>query len=113
MDLEFKMFDLAFATAPELIRELGQRLRTQRLAKSVTQQELAVRAGVSVGAIKKLEATGLTTMDTYVRAVQALGLVDELADFMTLRPTTSIATMEKAQAARRQRVRHPAAGRRP
>ena len=56
------MFDVAFATAPELIRELGQRLRTQRLAKSVTQQELAVRAGVSVGAIKKLEATGLTTM---------------------------------------------------
>ena len=107
------MLDVAFATAPELIRELGQRLRTQRLAKSVTQQELAVRAGVSVGAIKKLEATGLTTMETYVRAVQALGLVDELADFMTLRPTTSIAAMEKAQAAQRQRVRHPAARRRP
>jgi transcriptional regulator with XRE-family HTH domain len=107
------MFDMAFATAPELIRELGHRLRAQRLGKSVTQRELAVHAGVSVGAIKKLEATGLTTMETYVRAVLALGLVDELADFMKLRPTTSIAAMEKAQAAQRQRVRHPAARRRP
>lgn len=103
------MFDIAFATAPEVVRELGQRLRTQRLAKSVTQQELAARAGVSVGAIKKLEATGRTTMETYVRAVQALGLIDDLADFMQLRPTTSIAEMEKAQTAQRQRVRHKAA----
>lgn len=107
------MFDIAFATAPEVVRELGQRLRAQRLAKSVTQQDLAARAGVSVGAIKKLEATGLTTMETFVRAVQALGLIDDLADFMRLRPTTSIAEMEKAQAAQRQRVRHPAAPRPP
>lgn len=102
------MFDVAFATAPELVRELGQRLRAHRLAMSVTQDELAARAGISVGAVKKLEATGLTTLETYVRTVQALGLVDELADFMALRPATSIAAMEKAQAATRLRVRHPA-----
>jgi transcriptional regulator with XRE-family HTH domain len=107
------MFDLAFASAPELVRALGQRLREQRLAKPVTQDELAVRAGISVGAVKKLEATGLTTMETFVRVVQALGLVDELVDFMVLRPTTSIAAMEKAEAAKRRRVRHPVARRRP
>ena len=107
------MFDIAFATAPEVVHELGQRLRAQRLAKFVTQQELAARAGVSVGAIKKLEATGLTTMETYVRAVQALGLIDDLADFMQLRPTISIAEMEKAQTAKRQRVRHSSAPRPP
>ena len=107
------MFDVTFATAPEIVRELGQRLRAQRLAQSVTQEELAARAGVSVGAIKKLEATGLTTMETYVRAAQALGLIDDLVDLMTLRPTTSIAAMEKAQAAKRQRVRHRAAPRQP
>ena len=107
------MFDAAFASAPELVHELGQRLRAQRLAKSVTQDELAARAGITVGAVKKLESTGLTTLETFVRAVQALGLVDELADFMMLRPTTSIAAMEKAQAAKRLRVRHPANRSRP
>ena len=107
------MFDVTFATAPEIVRELGQRLRAQRLAKSVTQEDLAACAGISVGAIKKLEATGRTTMETYVRAAQALGLVDDLVDFMKLRPTTSIAEMEKEQAAKRQRVRHPAAPRQP
>ncbi|MCC4595078.1 helix-turn-helix domain-containing protein [Xanthomonas campestris pv. phormiicola] len=101
------MFDVAFATVPELVETLGQRLRAQRIAQSLTQAELATRAGVSGSAIKTLESTGMTTLETIVRVIQALGLVGELADLLTLKPTTSIAAMEKAQAAQRQRVRHP------
>lgn len=101
------MFDAEFATVPELVQALGQRLRAQRIAKSLTQADLATRAGVSVSAIKKLEATGLTTLETFVRVIQALGLVDELTHLLTLRPTTSIAAMEAAQATPRQRVRRP------
>ena len=103
--------DFAFATAPEILRELGQRMRQQRVAKSLTQEELALKADVSVGAIKKLESTGLTTMDTFVRAVAALGLVDELSNFLALRPSLSIAEMEeRATTAPRKRVRHPKGG---
>lgn len=101
------MLEVAFATVPELVEALGQRLRSQRIAQSLTQAELALRAGVSGSAIKKLESTGMTTLETFVRVIQALGRVDELADLLTLRPTTSIAAMEQAQAAQRQRVRHP------
>ncbi|MBB4219432.1 helix-turn-helix domain-containing protein [Variovorax guangxiensis] len=101
------MLDVAFATVSELVEALGQRLRAQRIAQSLTQAELAQRAGVSGSAIKTLESTGMTTLETFVRVIQALGLVDELADLLTLRPTTSIAAMEQAQAAQRQRVRHP------
>ena len=101
------MFDAEFATLPELVQALGQRLRAQRFAKLLTQAELAARAGVSVSAIKKLEASGLTTLETFVRVIQALGLVDELTHLLTLRPTTSIAAMEAAQDAPRQRVRRP------
>lgn len=101
------MLDLGFATVPEIVQELGLRLREQRLAKSLTQSELAKRAGISVGAVKILESTGRTSMETYVRAGWALGLVDELANFMLVREPTTIASMEKAAAPARKRVRHP------
>ncbi|PPU78209.1 MULTISPECIES: helix-turn-helix domain-containing protein [Xanthomonas] len=101
------MRDVSFATVPELMEVLGQRLRSQRIAQSLTQSELATRAGVSGSAIKTLESTGATTLETMVRIVHALGLVDALADLFSLQPTASIAAMEKAQAAQRQRVRHP------
>ena len=105
------MHDFAFAAAPEILRELGQRMRHQRLAKSLTQEDLALKALVSVGAIKKLESTGLTTMDTFVRTVAALGLVDELSNFLVLRPSGSIAEMEeRATTSPRKRVRHPKEG---
>ena len=101
------MLDLGFATVPEIVQELGRRLREQRLAKSLTQSELAKRAGISVGAVKILESTGRTSMETYVRAVWALGLADELANFMLVPAPMSIAALEKASAPPRQRVRHP------
>ena len=102
------MIDMKFATPDELVRELGSRLRTQRLASRVTQQELAQRAGVALGSIKKLESDGNTTLQTFVRVVQALSLTGDIEDILVLKPHTSIAEMERAVTAPRQRARRPA-----
>jgi len=102
------MIDMKFATPDELVRELGSRLRSQRLASRVTQQELALRAGVALGAVKKLESDGNTTLQTFVRVVQALSLSADLEHILELKPHTSIAEMERAAAAPRQRARRPA-----
>jgi transcriptional regulator with XRE-family HTH domain len=102
------MIDMKFATPDELVRELGSRLRTQRLASRVTQQELAQRAGIALGAVKKLESGGNTTLQTFVRVVQALSLTSDIENILELKPHTSIAEMERAAAAPRQRARRPA-----
>jgi|SRR6186713_1242051 transcriptional regulator with XRE-family HTH domain len=102
------MIDVKFATPDELVRELGSRLRTQRLASRVTQQELALRAGVALGAVKKLESDGNTTLQTFVRVVQALSLTGDIENVLVLKPHTSIAEMERAATAPRQRARRPA-----
>jgi transcriptional regulator with XRE-family HTH domain len=81
------------------------RLRVQRLARSITQEELAGRAGVAVGSVKKLESTGNTTLRTFISVVQALSLTDEFAAILALKPQTSIAAMERAESATRQRAR--------
>lgn len=80
-------------------------MRVQRLAQGIPQRELAQMAGLSLGALRKLESSGQSSLETLVRVVQALGLVDELEELFELK-RQSIAQMEKAEAAN-QRQRAP------
>ena len=96
--------NLQFATCEEVVRELGRRLRAHRMANSMTQDELSTRAGVALGSIKKLESTGRTTLETFVRVVQALSLVGEVENILILRPRVSIAEMERAELSARKRA---------
>jgi len=96
---------LDLAPTSQILQTLGQRVRAQRLAQGVPQRELAQMAGLSLGALRKLESSGQSSLETVVRAAQALGLVNELEDLFVLK-RQSIAQMEKAEAAS-QRQRAP------
>ena len=100
-----KIMSIALATPAEILRALGQRLRAQRLAQELAQRDLAQMAGLSLGAVRKLEQDGQSSLDTLIRVTQALGLVDELEPLFKLR-RHSIAQMEQA-AATHQRQRAP------
>ena len=92
------------ASTAEILRALGSRLRTQRLAQGLPQRELAQMAGLSLGALRKLEGSGQSSLETLIRVTQALGLVDELQDLFVLR-RQSIAQMAQAESAgQRQRA---------
>jgi transcriptional regulator with XRE-family HTH domain len=92
------------ASTAEILRALGSRLRTQRLAQGLPQRELAQMAGLSLGALRKLEGSGQSSLETLIRVTQALGLVDELGDLFVLR-RQSIAQMAQAESAgQRQRA---------
>lgn len=98
------MLDFAFASHQEICAELGQRLRRQRLAQALTQKDLAERAGVAPGTVKNLEGKGVSSLESTIRIVMALGLVDELARLFELKAVQSIAQMERAQLAERKRA---------
>lgn len=98
-----RMLDFAFSTSDEITAELGLRLKAVRLSQSLTQADLAERAGVSVGTVKSLERTGQSSVASLVRVVQALGLTDQLQSLFVLK-VQSIAEMEQAQLAQRQRA---------
>lgn len=97
------MLDFAFSTINEITAELGLRLKAVRLSQSLTQADLADRAGVSVGTVKALEKTGQSSVASLARVVQALGLTDQLQSLFVLK-VQSIAEMEQAQLATRQRA---------
>ncbi len=92
------------STPAEVLQELGARLRERRLAQSLTQRELAQMAGLSWGALRKLESDGQCSLETLVRVAQALGLLKALDDLFVLK-RQSIAQMEQADlVSRRQRA---------
>lgn len=79
----------------EILSCLGERLRTQRLAQAISQSELAKKTGLSLGAIKKLERDGQSSLDTFVRVASALRLAQELESLFVMK-VESIAQMERA-----------------
>ncbi|MCC6193139.1 MAG: helix-turn-helix transcriptional regulator [Burkholderiales bacterium] len=97
------MISLTMATPREVGSLLGQRLRAQRLAQALSQDELAVRAGVSAGTVKNLERKGQASVESLLRVVAALGLMNDLQDAFNLR-VQSIAQMERAELAQRKRA---------
>jgi len=97
------MLDFSFSTSDEITAVLGLRLKAVRLSQSLTQAELAERAGVSVGTVKSIERSGQSSVTSLVRVVQALGLSDQLQSLFVLK-VQSIAEMEQAQLAQRQRA---------
>ena len=84
-------------------KDFGAFLARTRKACGLTQADLAERAGVSVGTVKVLEKTGQTSVASLIRVVQALGLTDQLQSLFVLK-VQSIAEMEQAQLAQRQRA---------
>lgn len=98
-----RMLDFSFSTSDEITAALGLRLKAVRLSQSLTQANLAERAGISVGTVKSLERTGQCSVTSLVRVVQALGLTDQLQSLFVLK-VQSIAEMEQAQLGKRQRA---------
>lgn len=89
------MLSLTLSTPDEIGHELGARLRQHRLAQNLQQAELAARASVSEGTVRNLEKKGQATLESLLRIVIALGLVDELSGLFVFKPT-SIKALEDA-----------------
>src|SRR5690625_1986994 len=85
--------------ASEIARILGQRLRTRRLLQNVTQEDLAQRAGLSVGTIRRLEDEGRCSLFTLLTVVKTLGITQELEHLME-HTNTSIRELEHEAATR-------------
>jgi transcriptional regulator with XRE-family HTH domain len=97
------MLDFGFASEHEIRIELGKRIRAQRLAQGLSQVELAERAGIGANTLKLLEGKGKCTLENFIRTVSGLGLADEMESLFTLK-IQSIAQMERAEQAKRQRA---------
>lgn len=95
--------DFGFSTADEIARELCERLKAARLAFGLQQAELAERAGVSRRTITTLERSGQSTLASFIRVIQALGLESQLQELFKLK-SQSIAELERNEQSTRKRA---------
>ena len=96
------------ATDEFLLQELGTKLARARLAKNLTQAQLAAQAGIAPRTLSRIErGSGASLVSAFIRVCRALGL---LGRFMAIVPDPAPSPMEQLRMHGRQRRR--ASGRR-
>ena len=96
---------LSFIEEPgALCQKLAERVRTLRLERTWTREELARRAGVASATLKHFERTGRVSLQRLVRIAVALDAVDGFEGLLTARPKQTLAELEQPMR-RRQRGR--------
>ena len=72
------MLDINLKTPKDIRLDIAAKAKARRLALDISQKELAVRSGVSLGSVKRFEASGLISLSSLLE----IGLVlRQLQDF--------------------------------
>lgn len=61
----------------DVLGEVRQRFKARRLALDLTQAGLSKRAGVTLGSLKRFEATGLIAFDSLLKLALVLECLDD------------------------------------
>lgn len=84
-------------TPDEICATLGQRCRTLRLMRNLSQAELAAMTGSSLSSIRRFEAHGQGTLLLLARVAEALRVSQQFESFLDL-PVVRIADAERIAA---------------
>ncbi len=90
-------------TDQALLRLIGERLAGLRLARNLTQQQLAEQAGLGLRTVQRLElGEAATQLSGFIRVCRVLGLVENLEMFI---PQPMVSPMAQLKQAGRKRQR--------
>ncbi len=92
-----------------VLEELGKRLAQTRLQRNLSQERLALEAGVSKATIERLEAGEPVKSTSLIRVLRSLGRLEAL-DQLLPEPLPSPIERIRLQGRRRQRARSPRGG---
>ena len=94
--------DMTLASSEQIEAVLCAQVRRIRLARNITQAQLADEAGVSLPTIGRLENGKGITLDTFIRVLTALGIQQNLE---TLLPDPTVRPVERTGSSGRERKR--------
>ena len=84
------MEEFVWETAEELDMALAKRVKNIRKRRSISQQELADRSGVSYGSVKRFETTGQISLVSLTKLAMALDIAGDLRNIFTQIPYLDI-----------------------
>ena len=94
--------DFSIATSEQIEGALCKKIENIRLARNITQAEIANEAGVSLRTIGRLEKGQGVSLDTFIRVLIALGIHQNLE---ALLPDPSIRPIDRVNIGGRERKR--------
>ena len=84
------MINLYQKTWIEINNDIAQKIVRLRKRKKITQKQLAVRSGVSLGSLKRFEQSGEISLQSLTKIAIALDVENELEDLFNNVPFASI-----------------------
>jgi transcriptional regulator with XRE-family HTH domain len=91
-------------TDDAILTEIGSRVARARLDQNSTQVELANEAGIARETLQRLENGESTKLVALIRALRALGLVEQLDGLLPLSDLSPLQLAAQRQVHRRQRA---------
>jgi len=82
---------ITLKTVQEMQAEIASRFKARRLAMNLTQEELAVRSGVTLGSLKRFERLGLIALDSLLNLALVLNCLDDFDKLAAERQPASAA----------------------
>ena len=79
---------------PAIMAEMGKRLREYRLRRNFSQQEVAVKAGISVLSVQNLEKGRSVSLTTFIAVLRVLRVVSNLENFLPELPVSPVALLK-------------------
>ena len=101
--------DLTLQTPADIVKLLCDRLRKERLAKQMTQADVAARSGIGVNTVSNLEAGKNVGFENLVKVAMVLGYGDALAELFKPKIDSLDDILRYEKSAARQRVKRKSA----
>ena len=101
------MDDIYTLSDTQLSKRIGEKLKTIRLKRNITQQSLAEAASISLSSVKKVENGEIGSFDTLLRILRTLGMLESISQLFEeehLSPSEYYEMVNKAKKQTRKRA---------
>lgn len=90
---------------PQVLEAIGQHIKARRLDRGLTQAALAKHAGISLPTMQRLEGQGQAKVESLVRVLRSLRLLDALEAMLQTPPASPMTLATQQTKPKRLRVR--------
>lgn len=76
------MNDIYILSDTQLSKRIGEKLKSIRLKRNITQQSLAEASSISLSSVKKVENGEIGSFDTLLRMLRTLGMLESISQLV-------------------------------
>lgn len=88
------MFPFNILTPLEYLAQIAQKAKEKRLSLNLSQQNLSIRSGVSLGSIKRFERTGRISLESLLKLALVLESLDSFNSLFAQAPLKSLFSID-------------------